>query len=631
MKNRTEGDKSREYNDKVSLNYNIQKDASKNYIGYHRIGKGHRGGPIERAKNFKGTIKRLWHYFEGERNYIIGLSFLIISSAVLGLTVPYLIGRAIDEMTHKEGIETGSLLAMIVLILFFVYMLDAIISFFQGWIMAGVSQRIVKQLRSSLFQKLQKLPISFFDLHTHGEIMSRLVNDIENVSSTISQSTIHLLASLFIISGSLYMMIWLSPLLTLASIVTIPLVFIVSRFTARKTRVFFKEQQQNLGRLNGHIEEAISGIFVVKAFHHEVKVINEFSEINHQLCKVGIKAQIWAGFIMPLLNVINNIGFSLVAGVGGVLAVREMITIGVIASFLSYSRQFVRPLNEVSSIYNTLQSAIAGAERVFEVLDVEEEPKDRADAKVLENPKGHVIFRDVTFGYQQDIPIIRGINFEVSPGSTVALVGPTGAGKTTIISLLTRFYDVSSGSISIDGVDIRAYTRKSLGNCFGVVLQDTYLFTGTIRDNIRYGRLDASDEEVESAARLANADVFIRRMPKGYETKITENAGNLSQGQKQLLAIARAILANPSILILDEATSNVDTRTELHIQEALLKLLKSRTSFIIAHRLSTIRNADMIMVIDKGQIVEQGDHDELLQKRGLYYRLYFNQFKNISI
>ena len=359
-------------------------------------------------------------------------------------------------------------------------------------------------------------------------------------------------------------------------------------------------------------------------------MIERFEELNRQLNKVGIKAQIWSGFIMPLMNVINNIGFAAVAAVGGILAVENLITVGVIASFLSYSRQFARPLNEIANIFNALQSAVAGAERVFDILDEQEERADMEAASELNAPKGHVAFEDVSFGYRADVPVLKNISFEAQAGSTIALVGRTGAGKTTVVNLLARFYDVTSGKILIDGRDIREYTRDSLRSCFGIVLQDTYLFSGTIRENIRYGKLNASDLEVEQAAVMANADVFIRRLPNGYDTLLSESGSNLSQGQRQLLAISRAILANPSILILDEATSSVDTRTELHIQEAMLTLMKNRTSFIIAHRLSTIRDANTIMVIDKGQIVEKGSHEELLSMDGVYSKMYYSQLHGMG-
>jgi ATP-binding cassette subfamily B protein len=409
------------------------------------------------------------------------------------------------------------------------------------------------------------------------------------------------------------------------------MVFGLTKTIAKKTKVLFKDQQVNLGKLNGHIEEAISGIHVVKAFNHEAKVIEEFENINSRLCQVGIKAQVYSGYIMPLMNVINNIGFTAVAAVGGALAVNDLITVGIIASFLSYSRQFSRPLNEVANIFNTLQSALAGAERVFEILDEEEEINDIGEARVLENPKGEVIFENVTFGYNPKQPVLKNVSFKAEAGSNIALVGPTGAGKTTIVSLLTRFYDVTEGRILIDGYDIKEYTRNSLRNCFGIVLQDTYLFSGTIKENIKYGKLDAKDEEVEAAAAMANADIFIKRLPNGYNTVLSESGSNLSQGQRQLLAIARAILANTPILLLDEATSSVDTRTELHIQEAMLKLMEGRTSFIIAHRLSTIRDADTIMVIDKGGVMEKGNHESLVKSEGIYHDMYFGQFKNSTV
>ena len=583
-------------------------------------------GPVVKPKNFKGTVLRLWKYVGGEQKLLFIIFICIIISSGIGLSVPYLLGRAIDAMTISgEAVDFG-MLGVVVALLMASYIIDGVIHFFQGWLMAGVAQRIVKKLRDTLFEKLQKLSISFFDLHTHGEIMSRLSNDIENVSTTISQSTIQLMSGIIVIIGSFAMMLYLSPLLTLASVVTIPLVFLLSRTVAKKTKVLFKTQQAELGKLNGHIEETISGILVVKAFNHEEKAVEDFNKVNNKLCEVGIKAQIISGYIMPLMNVINNIGFTVVAGVGGALAVKDMITIGVIASFLGYSRQFSRPLNDLANIFNTLQSAIAGAERVFEVLDEKEEPEDSIGAVELKNPRGNVIFENVTFGYRRDVPILKNVSFHANEGSNIALVGPTGAGKTTIVNLLARFYDVTDGKILIDGIDIRQYTRDRLRECFGIVLQDTYLFTGTIRDNIRYGRLDATDKEVEEAAIMANADIFIGRLPKGYETILSESGNNLSQGQKQLLAISRAILSNPSILILDEATSSVDTRTELNIQEAMLKLMKGRTSFIIAHRLSTIRDADTIMVIDNGEIVESGNHEELIRCQGVYYNMYSRQF-----
>lgn len=588
------------------------------------------GGPVVKPKDFKGTMVRLWKYFGSEKKLLILVFLFIIITAVIGLMVPYLIGKAIDAMSPGMGNVNFQLLKIIAVTLLIAYAIDACINLIQGLLMAGISQRIVKSLRETLFKKLQKLSIAFFDTRTHGEIMSRLANDIENVSGTIAQSTTHLMSIMITLVGSLVMMLKLSPILTLASVITIPMVFLLTRTIAKRTKVLFKEQQIMLGRLNGHIEETISGIHVVKAFNHEHKAIQEFEEVNSRLCEVGLKAQILSGYLMPLMNVISNIGFAAVAGVGGILAVKSLITVGTIASFLSYSRQFARPLNELANIFNTLQSAVAGAERVFEILDEKEEPEDVKHSESLKNTEGHVVFEEVAFGYRKDVPVLKNITFEAPAGSTTALVGPTGAGKTTIVNLLARFYDVTEGRILIDDKDIREYTRDSLRKCFGIVLQDTYLFSGTIKENIKYGKLDATDEEVERASAMANADVFIKRLPKGYDTMLSESGSNLSQGQRQLLAIARAILADPSILILDEATSSVDTRTELHIQEAMLKLMKGRTSFIIAHRLSTIRDADMIMVIDGGEIVEKGSHEELINTNGTYHKLYYSQFKNIA-
>ncbi|QCJ44958.1 ABC transporter ATP-binding protein [Bacillus sp. S3] len=593
--------------------------------GAHRL-----RGPVVKPKNFKGTLKRLWHYFGNERKMLALIFFFIVIDAGLMLLAPFLIGKAVDAMSLNPNGVQFHLLEIFIIVLICAYAADAVLTFLQGWLMAGVAGRVVKRLRDALFTKLQKMPVSFFDSRTHGELMSRLSNDIDNVSNTISQSTTQLMSGVMVIAGSLIMMLIISPVLTLASLITVPLVFLLTRTIAKRTSVLFKNQQVELGKLNGHIEETISGIEVVKAFNHEDMVIDEFNTVNSKLREVGLKAQIWSGFLMPIMNVINNLGFAIVAVIGGILAVKSLITVGAIASFITYSRQFVRPLNDLANIFNILQSGVAGAERVFEIIDEQEEPKDRPEAIALENPKGHVVFENVSFGYRPDVLILKNVSFEADIGSSTALVGPTGAGKTTIVNLLTRFYDVTEGRILLDDRDIREYTRDSLRKCFGFVLQDTYLFTGTIKENIKYGNPEASDREVEQAAKMANADGFIKRLPNQYETILSENGGNLSQGQRQLLAIARVILARPALLILDEATSSIDTRTELHIQEALLTLMAERTSFIIAHRLNTIRDADAIMVIDHGKIIEKGSHDVLMDKQGRYYHMFFNQFKNVE-
>ncbi|GBG56096.1 putative ABC transporter ATP-binding protein YfiC [Sporomusaceae bacterium FL31] len=576
---------------------------------------------IVKPRSFSGTMRRLWRYLRPERKPLAIIFIFVLIDAALTLVGPYIIGVSVDRMAAGKTIELG-LLEQLLLLLTITYVAEGGLAFLKSWLMAGVSQRVVKELRRTLFAKLQKLPVAFFDTHTHGELMSRLANDIDNVSSTISQSSIQLMGGIIAIIGSLIMMLVLSPALTLASLITVPLVILLTRTVSQKTSILFKDQQVQLGKLNSHVEETISGIQVIKAFNHEQQAIEDFRTVNQQLCNVGMKAQIWSGFIMPLMNVINNIGLAAIAIVGGTLAVQDVITVGVIASFVSYSRQFVRPLNELANIFNILQSGVAGAERVFEILDEQEETPDPAAASALDQPQGQVVFDHVSFGYRPDVPILKNVSFSAQPGSRVAFVGPTGAGKTTVVNLLTRFYEVQTGRILIDGRDIRDYTRESLRRCFGIVLQDTYLFAGTIKDNIKYGKPDASDPEVFAAAAKANAASFIKRLPKQYDTLLAENGGNLSQGQKQLISIARVMLTNPAILILDEATSSIDTRTEFHIQDALRKIMHNRTTFIIAHRLNTIRDADKILVIQQGEIAEQGTHEQLINQQGAYYQLY---------
>lgn len=586
--------------------------------------------PVEKAKDIRYTLNRLWDFFRKEKIGLSATFLLVLTSGILGLLVPFLIGKAVDAIFPGPNLVEFGRLKFISALLLSIYILDSGLTFLQEYIVAGIAQKVVHDIRKSLFGKLQSLPIVYFDTQTHGELMSRLTNDVDNISNTISQSTVQFMASVVNIVGSLIMMIRLSGFMTIASLITVPMVYLLTKTIAKRTKVLFKEQQEALGLLNGHIEETIGGIHVVKAFNKEDKVVDEFIRQNHILREVGVKAQIWSGFIMPLMNVINNFGFGVIAILGGALAVKGKISVGIIASFIFYSRQFTRPLNELANTFNTLQSGIAGAERVFEILDEEEERKDGEGAILATDIEGEVEFKFVSFEYEPGEPVLKDISFKVEPGTNIALVGATGAGKTTIVNLLTGFYEIEEGEILIDGINIKDYQKDSLREIFGMVLQDTYLFSGTIEENIRYGRLDATYEEIERAAKMSKAHDFISRLPMGYDTILSEGGMNLSQGQRQLIAISRAILADPSILILDEATSSVDTRTELKIQEAMVQLMKGRTTFIIAHRLSTIREADIIMVIDDGKIVEKGNHDQLIDKKGKYYNLYMSQFMNIG-
>lgn len=574
-----------------------------------------------KARDFKGTFKRLWDFLRKQKRQLFVVFLMVAASSALSLAGPYLIGRGIDAMAGGRGGVDFLHLRRIVMGLLAIYGVSALLTWLQTYTMAAISQNTVRELREKLFSKVQTLPLSFFDTRPHGELMSRLTNDVENINNTLNQSITQFFSSLITVIGSLLMMLLLSPILTILSLVSIPLGIFLTAKIAGRTRNYFSAQQSKLGELNGFIEETISGQRVVKAFAREEKTIDHFNQVNNHLRDVGIRAQIFSGLIPPLMLVINNLSFALVAGAGGWLAVKGALTVGVIASFLNYSRQFARPINEIANQFNLIQSALAGAERVFEIMDQQPEVKDLPEAYRPRKIAGEVEFRNVSFSYQRDVPVLKNINLVAKPGQRIALVGPTGAGKTTIINLLTRFYEVDEGVILIAGREIKTISKDSLRSSLGIVLQDAYLFSDTVRENIRYGNLDATDSQVEKAARLANADGFIQRLPHGYDTVLAEDGGNLSQGQRQLLTIARAILADPAILVLDEATSSVDTRTEMHIQEAMEKLMHGRTSFVIAHRLSTIRDADEILVINRGGIVERGTHAQLLAAKGFYYTL----------
>lgn len=593
--------------------------------------RGFRGGPgghgntkIEKAKDVRGALNRLISYLKPYSGGLIAVLLLTIVYTGFSLAGPYLLGVAIDQYMSAKDLVGLRNIAFLMLATYLLYWAT---QFAANYLVAGLSQKALRTLRRDLFEHLQTLSLRFFDRHSHGDLMSRLTNDIDAVNRVVSQNVTQLIASFLTLTGILVVMFVLNVWLALGTLLVIPLMLLLTFSVARYTRTGFRTYQTELGKLNGLMEETISGQRVVTAFRRSTSVLDAFTANNDQVRTTGIKAQTYVMLLPPLIGALSNLMIAVVAGLGGWLALRDLVSVGVIAAFIGYTRQFVQPLRQLADLINNVQSALAGAERVFEVIDKKPELEDDPDAEPLEHIKGHVQFEHVNFSYDEDVPVIKDMSMEVLPGQTVALVGPTGAGKTTIINLLTRFYDIQSGTIRIDGKNVCKVQKDSLRRQLGIVLQDSFLFSDTVMENIRYGRLDATDEEVIAAARLANADQFIHRLPKGYHTELSERGGNLSQGQRQLISIARAILADPAILILDEATSSVDTRTEVNIQSALLRLMQGRTSFVIAHRLSTIRNADQILVINDGQIVERGTHQELLAMNGFYNNMYFSQFK----
>ncbi|UVI33824.1 ABC transporter ATP-binding protein/permease [Paenibacillus spongiae] len=588
------------------------------------------GMPVQKAKNFKATLKRLIGYLMPHRGALLIVFVTAVLGTVFSILGPKIMGKATTEL-YRSFVERTPIdftyIWNILIILAGLYVISSLFSYIQQYVMAGVAQKTVYDLRKDVNEKLARLPLKFYDSRTHGEILSRAVNDVDNISSTLQQSLTQFITAVITLIGVIVMMLTISPLLTLITVITLPVSFLAIAMIAKKSQAYFKGQQAALGELNGHVEEMYTGHPVVKAFGHEDKSIQKFDVVNERLYESGWRAQFVSGMIMPIMGFIGNIGYVLVAVAGGILVLRKSIEIGDVQAFISYSRQFTMPVTQTAQIANIIQSTIASAERVFELLDeTEEVPEADKDAKVIELPKGHVRFEHVHFGYSEEAMLIENMNIDVKAGQTIAIVGPTGAGKTTLINLLMRFYEINDGRITIDGADITEMKRGDLRSLFGMVLQDTWLFNGTIHENIAYGRAGATDEEVLQAAKAAYADHFIRTLPDGYNTVLNEEASNISQGQKQLLTIARAILADPSILILDEATSSVDTRTEVHIQQAMNELMMGRTSFVIAHRLSTIRDADLILVMNHGTVIEQGSHEQLLAQGGFYADLYESQF-----
>ena len=592
------------------------------------------GGPMvrEKPKNMKVTLGKLFKYIGKSKYSLIALLITVSLIAVFNLAGPALQAEAISAITiQDEQLHVDfDKLYTVVAIMAIVYILSSLLTYLQGITAAKLSQNTVCTMRNDLFSKIAYLPIRYTDTHRHGDIMSRMTNDVENISNSVSQSIASLFSGIIMLVGSMVLMLYYSPILTAVAIVTIPLTLIVSTNLSKFMRKYFVKQQKLLGALNGHIEETVTGYKTVMAYGREGAAVEEFSRIAAEYRKIGIRANIWGGVMGPCMNMIGNLGYLLVAAVGGYLSLGGMIGIPAIQAVLQYSKQFTRPINEIANQYAQILTAIAGAERVFDIMESDAEIDEGKHPIEVESIRGDIRFKDMYFSYKEGEPVLKGFDLNVERGQKIAIVGATGSGKTTVVNLLTRFYDIDSGEITIDGININDIPKKTLRRAIAIVLQDTVLFSDTIASNIRYGKLDATEEEVKRAAATAHADVFIERLPDAYETMLSESGSDLSQGQRQLLSIARAVLADPKILILDEATSSVDTRTEMHIQQAMLALMKNRTSLVIAHRLSTIRDADKIVVLDGGVVAEVGSHEELLEKKGAYYRLYQNQYAGIA-
>ena len=599
------------------------------------------GGPraVEKAKDFKGTMKKLGVYLKPYSLSIAIVILFAIGSAAFSIVGPKILGKAttkiFEGLVQKiTGVPDASIdfgyIGNIAMILVALYLVSSLFGIIQSFIMSGVAQKVSYNLRKQISEKMDTLPLNYFDTRTNGEVLSRITNDVDTVNQTLNQSLSQIITSVVTLIGVLIMMFSISWIMTLATFIILPVSMVLISLVVKKSQKYFKSQQEYLGHLNGQVEEVYGGHNIMKAFNREEASTKDFDELNNTLYKSAWKSQFLSGMMMPIMSFVGNLGYVLVSILGGWLTIKSVITVGDIQAFIQYVRSFNQPISQMAQVANIMQSTAAAAERVFEFLDEEDEVKDPVNSVDPSEIRGEVEFEDVHFGYNEDKIIINDFSVDVKPGQKVAIVGPTGAGKTTIVKLLMRFYDINSGSIKIDGHDIRDFKRADLRNLFGMVLQDTWLFNGTIMENLRYGRLDATDAEVKEAAKAAHVDHFVKTLPDGYKMVLNEEASNISQGQKQLLTIARAFLKDPKLLILDEATSSVDTRTELLIQKAMEKLMEGRTSFIIAHRLSTIRDADLILVMKDGDIVEQGNHEELLEKGGFYSSLYNSQFEQSS-